>query len=434
MDDPQALLDNGDIPGLLRHLRANADDMDLRELARLTEGAAAASGFDDLREAAAAVAGTGGRRGRFGRGGRGGEPGPQELYDFGYACVERGAAALAVPALRAALERLPGEIALVRELAAALEREHRHAEAVAELDARAALLEPWPDRYLLAYNAFMAGDAARAEEAARGLPEPDGTWAPAAERLHRMLARARAVRAVSPLDDRDLRGWQFAIAGAVLLSLSPHGFAAGMTGRFAYLGDAYGQCRRSVERLRLVLGAAGLAPERVMPLPDRSSTVLGLAVAELLGLPAEPFAPGRPGSLVVAYDLNEADGEACGGLWERAEGQVLFEHATCWTDPPPITADVSGLLHQVAVPPWGAGLRATPGGSMERTEPDGRPAEEIAAEIVRAAPDGDDGDGETPPDPDGALAALVAAVRPQWPDGPREPVRSPGPVRSSRFA
>ncbi|MFD0903317.1 hypothetical protein [Actinomadura sediminis] len=431
MDDPQVLLDNGDIPGLLRHLRANAESMDLRELARLTEGAAAASGFDDLREAAAAVAGTGGRRGLFRRGG---EPGAQELYDFGYACVERGAAALAVPALRAALELLPGEIGLVRELVAALERDHRHAEAVAELDARAALLEPWPDRYLLAYNAFMAGDVARAEDAARGLPEPDGTWAPAAERLRRMLARARAVRAVSPLDDRDLRGWQFAIAGAVLLSLAPHGFAAGMTGRFAYLGDAYGQCRRGVERLRLVLDAAGAAPDRVMPLPDRSSTILGLAVAELLGLPAEPFAPGRPGSLVVAYDLNDVDGDALGGLWERAEGQVLFEHATCWTDPPPVTADVSGLLHQVVVPPWGAGLRAAPGGAMERTEPDARPAAEVAAEIVRAAPAADEGDGETPPDPDDALAAMVTAVRAHWPDGPREPVGSPGPVRSSRFA
>ncbi|MFV2178243.1 hypothetical protein ACFHW2_38100 [Actinomadura sp. LOL_016] len=432
MDDPQALLDDGDIPGLLRHLRANAETMDLRDLARLLEGAAAASGFDDLREAAAAVAGTGGRR-RPGLGGRGG-PGAQELYDFGYACVERGVAALAVPALRAALELLPGEVGLVRELVAALEEDHRHADAVAALDAHAALLEPWPDRYLLAYNAFMAGDAARAEETARALPRPDETWTPAAERLERMLARARAVRPVSPLDERDLRGWQFVIGGTVLLSLSPHGFDAGMSGRFAYLGDGYGTCRLAVERLRLVLDAAGVRPDRVMPLPDRSSTILGLAAAELLGLPVAPFEPGRPDALAVAYDLTEADQEVLGGLWERAEGQVLFEHATCWTSPPPVTADVSGLLHQVVVPPWGAGLRAGEDGSVERTEPDARPAEEIAAEIVRTEPDRDAGDGATPPDPDGASAALVAAARARWLTGPREPVRSPGPVRSSRFA
>ncbi|QFG20438.1 hypothetical protein [Actinomadura sp. WMMB 499] len=434
MDDPQALLDDGDIPGLLRHLRANAEEMDLRELARLLEGAAAASGFDDLREAAAAVAGTGGRRGRFGRGGRSREPGAQELYDFGYACVERGVATLAVPALRAALELQPGELGLVRELVSALEDDHRHAEAVAALDAHAALLEPWPDRYLLAYNAFLSGDVARAEETAGALPAPDETWTPAGERLERMLARARAVRPVSPLDELDLRGWQFAIGGTVLLSLSPHGFDAGMTGRFAYLGDGYGQCRLMIERLRLVLDAAGVRPDRVAPLPDRSSAILGLAVAELFGLPAGPVEPGRPGALVVAYDLNDADGEVLAGLWERAEGQVLFEHATCWTSPPPITADVSGLLHQVVVPPWGAGLRAGADGEVARTEPDARPAEEVAAEIVRAEPDRDGGDAAAPPDPDGAPAALVAAARAAWLGGPREPVRSPGPVRSSRFA
>ncbi|MBE1537266.1 hypothetical protein [Actinomadura algeriensis] len=433
MDDAQALLDNGDVPGLIRHLRANAEKMELQELARLTEGAAAASGFDDLREAAAAVAGTGGRLGRLRPGGRR-PPGAQELYDFGYACVERGVPTLAVPALRAALELLPGEVGLVRELAAALEHDDRHAEVVEALDAHAALLEPWPDRYLLAYNAFMAGDAARAQDVARGLPEPDETWAPAGERLERMLARARAVRPVTPLDALDLRGWQFAIGGAVLLSRSPHGFSAGMAGRFAYLGDGYGICRRAIERLRLVLDAAGVRPERVGLLPDRSSAILGLAAAELLGLPAEPFEPGRPDALVVAYDLNEAGENVLGGLWERAAGQVLFEHATCWTDPPPVTADVSGLLHQVAVPPWGAGLRARPDGPVERTEPDGRPPAEIAAEIVRAEPDADEGDGDAPPDPDDAAAVLVAAARAQWLTGPREPVRSPGPVRSSRFA
>ncbi|OLT27104.1 hypothetical protein BJF79_42820 [Actinomadura sp. CNU-125] len=431
MDEPQALLDNGDIPGLIRHLRANAEQMDLRELARLTEGAAAASGFDDLRETAAVLAGTGGG-GRLRRRER--EPGVQELYDFGYACIERGVAALAVPALRAALAALPGEVALVRELAAALERDDRHAEVVEVLDANAALLEPWPDRYLLAFNTLMSGDAARAEEIARALPEPDETWAGAGERLERMLARARAVRPVTALDALDLRGWHFVIGGTVLLSLSPHGFAAGMAGRFAYLGGGYGQCRRAVERLRLVLDAAEARPERVALLPDRSSTILGLAAAELLGLPAEPFEPGRPGTLAVAHDLNDVEEDVLRGLWERADGQVLFEHATCWTAPPAVTPDVSGLLHQVAVAPWGAGMRARPDGSVERTEPDGRPAEEIAAEIVRAAPDDDAGDGDTPPDPDGAPAALIAAARSCWLAGPRDAVLSPGPVRSSRFA
>ncbi|MCQ0014008.1 hypothetical protein [Actinomadura madurae] len=167
--------------------------------------------------------------------------------------------------------------------------------------------------------------------------------------------------------------------------------------------------RRSLDRLRLVLDAADRRPTSVGLLPDRSSRILGLAAARLLGLPAEPFAPGRPGVLAVAYDLNETDAE---GLWERAEGQVLFEHATCWTDPPAVSADVTGLLHQVVKAPWGEQLRFSPSGETETVPPDERPVEELAEEIVRADPhEPDDGaDDGAPPDPDELLAGFARAA------------------------
>lgn len=183
MSDARALLESGDIAGLIRHLRFNADGMDLSEVGRLMEGAATLSGFDDMREAAAAMAR---------------EQTPQELYDFGYACIERGIAFLAIPPLRRALEMLPDEPALLMELVSALERENRHAEAVAALEPRVDSLDPWPARYLLAYNALFSGDLARAEHEAGRLPAPDDTWTPARDRLARMLQRARAVRDVSP--------------------------------------------------------------------------------------------------------------------------------------------------------------------------------------------------------------------------------------------
>ncbi|WUI02494.1 hypothetical protein OHR68_12035 [Spirillospora sp. NBC_00431] len=418
MSEARALLDSGDISGLIRHLRFNADEMDLAEVAALMEGAAARSGFDDMREAAAAMV-----RAR----------GPQELYDFGYACVERGVPFLAIPALRRAVELMPDEPVLLMELVSALERENRHAEAVSALEPRAASLDPWPARYLLAYNALLSGDVARAEREAAALPVPDDPdWAPAHDRLARMLGRARALRGVSPLDGTDLRGWHFTLGGALLATISPYGYDQGMTGRFAYTSDSAGMCRRVLDRLRLVLDAAGRRPASVGLLPDRSSRILGLAAARLYGLPAEAYVPGRPGVLVVAYDLNDTEAD---GLRERAEGQVLFERATCWTDPPAVSADVSGLLHQVVVPPWGERMRMTPGGDTETVPPDGRPAEELAAEIVQAVPEADEeeaGDG-APPDPDEALAGFARAVGGHWLTGPRDAVRSPGPVPSSRF-
>ncbi|MEU5990497.1 hypothetical protein ABZ806_16135 [Spirillospora sp. NPDC047418] len=416
MSDARALLESGDIAGLIRHLRFNAEGMELREVARLMEGAAGLSGFDDMREAAAALVR---------------EQEPQQLYDFGYACVERGIAFLAIPALRRAVELMPDEPVLVMELVSALERENRHAETVAVLEPRVDSLDPWPARYLLAYNALLSGDLERAERESARLPVPDdGDWLPAHERLARMTARARAARGVGPLDSTDLRGWHFVLGGSFLATISPYGFGDGMTGRFAYMSDSFAACRRSLDRLRLVLDAAGRRPASVGLLPDRSSRILGLAAARLLGLPAEPFAPGRPDALVVAYDLNETQVE---GLRERAEGQVLFEHASCWTGPPVVGADVTGFLHQVAVPPWGERLRVTADRETEKVPPDERPAELLAEEIVEAEPETFEEDG-APPDPDGALAGFAGALRGHWLTGPRDAVRSPGPVPSSRFA
>ncbi|MFD0665266.1 tetratricopeptide repeat protein [Thermocatellispora tengchongensis] len=326
MDDDlrkaRELAEAGDVGGLMRHLRFTAVRLAIGDTAPLVGRAAELMGFTDLVEAAAGVAERPGH--------------PQALYAYGYACIERGVAFLAIPALRAALAGEPGSLGILRELVAGLEDEHRHGEAVAVLAEHEADLPPWPDRYLLAYNALMAGDLDRAAAESAGLPVPDDErWLPARDRLARMVERARAAQAVGPLDDRDLRGWHFALSGGVLATLSPYGFDQGMTGRYAYLSDDFGACLRGLLRLRTILEAAGRSPRAVALLPGRGDHALGLAAAQVLGLPGEPFAPGRTDTVVVAYDLNEADGDVLEALFERLPGQVLYEHATCWTDPRP---------------------------------------------------------------------------------------------------
>ncbi|MFF4652904.1 hypothetical protein [Streptomyces sp. NPDC001380] len=414
----------GDVPGALRELRsftAQPEPVgdDLGELARVVARAAAACGFDDLATAGTALAEDSRR--------------PRALYDFGYACVERGVSYLAVPALREALRQVPDARGIRAELVSALEDEHRHSEAVQLLAEREDVLEDWPERYLLACNALMAGDLDRAAGAFRRLAPPPDPWPGAHGRLGRMLERAELARTASPLDRRDLRGWHFALTGGLLGTLSPYGFAAGMTGRYAYLQDSYDLCLQGLHRMRLLLDATGSRPRAVALLPDRGSRVLGLAAAELLGLPSEPFAPDRADTLVVAHDLTGTDPDAAARLRERAPGQVLFEHASCWTGPPAVTADITTLLHQTAVAPWGVRTRFTAEGEAERLPADDRSEAELAAEILRADPTPDPGDGETSADPEAALAAFAAAVRDRWLLGPRDPARSPGPVPSSRF-
>ncbi|WP_329209876.1 hypothetical protein OG257_21775 [Streptomyces sp. NBC_00683] len=417
-------LDGGDVPGALRRLR-QAPSAPLEEVATVVGRAAEAAGFDDLRKAATALAAHPGR--------------VRALYDYGYACVERGVSYLAIPALREALRLAPGSSGMLRELVSAYEDEGRHRDAVDALLAQEDGLGDWPDRYLLVFNAVLAGDLELARRQHARLSAPaDDTWRGAWDRQNRVLERAATAGPVSPLDHSDLRGWQYVMGGTVLGTLSPHGYDAGMTGRYAWFQDSHDQCLQGLLRLKSVLAAAGVRPRSVSLLPDRGSRILGLAAAGVLGLPAEPFEAGREDTVVIAYDLNDTAGadqgpELLGQLFRRAPGQVLHEHASCWTDPPAVAADSVSLLHQSVVPPWGEVLRLGDDGGAERGEADGRPEAEIAAEIVGADPTPDGGDGSAPADPVEKLTDFVSAVRGTWLQGDRARLRSAGPVGSSRF-
>ncbi|MEW2286073.1 hypothetical protein [Streptomyces sp. NPDC047841] len=419
-------LDAGDVPGALRQVRQAGEDQPLAEVALVVGRAAGSAGFDDLADASAALAAA--------------PEDPRALYRFGYACVEREVPDLAVPALRAALRLSGGSLRVLRELVSAYEAGGRHREAVAELTRHEDRLEDWPDRYLLVFNAVFGGDLelARRQHALLGDPE-DERWRPARDRQHRMLARAADAERAGRLDGADLRGWQYVLGGTVLGTLSPYGFDAGMNGRYAWLQDTPDRCLRGLLRLRDLLAATGVRPRSVSLLPDRDSRILGLAAAQVLDLPAEPFAPGRADTVVVAYDLDglaahDGGPELIGKLFERAPGQVLHAHACCWTDPPAITPDSAGLLYQSVVAPWGPQLRPSADGGVEQGPADDRPEAEIAAGITAADPSPDPGDGDGPADGDTEFAAFATAVKGTWLRGERVRVRSAGPVPSSRFA
>jgi len=412
------LVDRGDVGAAIRRLHGAAEGVSLPELARVVGRAAAASGFDDLTAASSAVATD--------------PDDPSALYDFGYACIERGVSFLAVPALRAALVLAPGRMGVLTELVTALEDESRHAEAVRVLEAHEPLLRPWPDRYLLVFNSVMAGDLETADRHLRQLPAPDDErWAWANDRVHGMLVRAALAAPATPLDGRDLRGWHYVLNGGVLATLSPYGLDEGMNGRWAFLQDGYDACRLGLQRLRSVLTTASVATDTVSLLPDRASRALALAAATVLDRTAVEWEPGRTNTVVVAYQLDGIDPAVLDELRHRPPGQVLTEHATCWTQPPQVAPDVSGLLCQAIVPPWGEALRVQADGSVGRSEPDDRPAEALADEILQAElrPEGsDDADEER-------LAAFVGAIRSGWPmdAAERDRMRSAGPVPSSRF-
>lgn len=440
LEQARAAAAAGDPAGCVRALRGVPDGLPMGDRAsfldilHLVRDAASAMGFDDLAKAADNA--------------RADPDDPHALYGYGYACIERGAPWLAVPALALAVAYIPKAQPIRFELASALEAETRYAEAVTVL-ADDSVLDLWMGRYLLVFELLMSGDVEGARQWYSRLGKPgEEAHRPLADRLTAMLTRVQTLTGSSRLDDSghdgdptrplgeaDLRGWHFALNGGVLTTLSPYGFAEGMTGRYAFLNETAAGLRRGLDRLAVVLVTSGRRPTAVGLLPDRSSRILGLAAATLLDLPARDWRPDDAGSLTVAFTLSELDADTLTAL-RGAPDQLLVEHATCWTDPPTVAADVTTLLHQVVTAPWEEHRRPAPGGGgwLHETADD-RPEEELAVEIVTAPTKTALGDGQTPDDSDAVLADFVRTVAQRWGSGhaPRDKVWSPGPVPSSRF-
>lgn len=357
---------------------------------------------------------------------------PDLLYELGYELIEVGLPAIAITVLRRCLEVVPGSEQVIAELVVALERRLRYRDA-------AALLAGYPDltassftcRYHQAFAALMSGDLATARAVAARLGPADDDQGFMAARVGAMLARADRVAAVTSLDGRDLRGWHLVITGGVLLHRSPHGFDDGMTGRYAWLQDSAALVHTGLRRLREVLAAWRVAPPCIYAPPGRDHEIVAAAAAAVLDLPVAPWpAVGVPApGLVVAYDLADVPWRDLERLIDRRPGQVLFAHASRWVEDGAIAPDVTTLLHQSVVPPWGAQLVVGPDGEPRRAEADPRPVEAIAADVIAAAPlAGDD----LAADDLAGLAALVAAAG--APDvGRRERLWGGSPVPSNRF-
>jgi hypothetical protein len=252
-------------------------------------------------------------------------------------------------------------------------------------------------------------------------------------RIGSIVTRAdRAESAGCALDSVDLRGWHYVLGAGMLGHLSPHGFDEGMHGRYAWVQDTLAMVKMGLERLRVVLRAWGIEPPCVYAPPGRDHEVLGEAAARVLGLELAPWpsvgvpAPG----LVVVYDLANVERKDLERLLERREGQVLYAHATGWTEDGAIAPDMTTVLHQSIVSPWEPQLVIDPKtGEAKTGEADIRTAEELGAAVAAAA---DMRDEDTARDDVEGLVRLAKVAGAPEP-GRRERAWAGGPVGSNRF-
>jgi hypothetical protein len=364
---------------------------------------------------------------------------PQALYDAGYALYEQRLYGIAATMLARANQLAPGQVAIVTELAVALEQQMRFGEATLFL-LQSGLAETNPQvRYFLAFHQIMLGEvdeAAKLLPALRAQSQGDPTFAFMADALDAMVDRHARLKGNTPLDERDLTGWHAVLHGGLLLHESPHGHDTPMHGRYAFLSDDYARMREGIDRLRAVLDASGLSPVRVLAAGDRSSRILARAVATRLGLPLVPFLeqPEAAG-LVVAYDLDRIGDEATlRALHPHRPNQTLFTHASNWVDPFPFAPDVTTLLYQTLIVPWEGGApRFDPsGGGMTRSEPDHSPDDVLAQRILDAKLD-EDGAVRSLDDLRAIVVGLGDASALKKREGRRAHFRKGGPVTSAYF-
>ena len=356
---------------------------------------------------------------------------PDRLYDLGYALIDAGAPQIAACVLWRCLALVGDSEEVVCELVSALESALAYEDALEVLAEHPALrARSFLCRYLYAFNAAMAGQL-ELTRATRHSLVPDSTETEhMATTINSILARADRVADLCPLDRRDLRGWHYVLFGSLLAHQSPYGFDSPMHGRYAWLADSYGRIATGLDRLRLLV--TGLELPCVYAPPGRGHEILALAASEKLGLPVAPWpAVGIPApGLVVLYDLAELGPPDVARLVQRRADQILYAHASPWTHDSPIAPDVTMLLYQTLVAPWGENLVVDPTTHETKTgSADARPAGEVAAEIVASA--GLDLEDRVSDEPE-KWQALVERVWPPEP-APRSRLWAGGPVPSSRF-
>jgi len=347
---------------------------------------------------------------------------PQAWYDLGYEAIEQNLHALAANALLRCDELKPRDTSVLAELCVTLEHLMLSQLAVDKL--KAGPEDPLL-RYLLAFHQIMLGELAEAEPIVSSQrPHSDPNLETLFASLERILARARVLGEL--LEGQPLRAWHLALNATLLLHVSPHGFPEPMAGRYAYLQDDYGLCHEALVLLRTVLP---MKPATVWTLPDRSSRILASAAAQFLGVPLRDWQPDSGPGLVVAYDLAHCQAEVWKHIGQRSAGTWLWVHASCWTDPPPLSPEITTFLYQTNIAPWGEGrLRLSPeSGQVEPQSEDTAPEAELAQRILEAANDVECVGGVE------ALAQIVERLPLPNAEGFRERQRIGSPVRSARF-
>ena len=303
------------------------------------------------------------------------------VFKLGIQLVAARMPELAAAVLAYGLDIAPREQRILLELSAALEMQGKFGEALEFL--RAFDADGFMPRYLTAFNTLMVGDIDGAREGAAGLTPETDAQIPMLERLTRVFARADAVAGVTSLDKSDHRGWHFILTGGLLLHLpdpAEHPF-----GHYAYLEDSERLCKEGILRLAAVLEVWDRGISKVLSFNNPESRRLGLAFAELLGVPEKTVVMPDESGLLVIYDQSSVIEEVFALLAKHGHDIRLFTHASQFSREYKIAPDFTNLRYGSIISPWNRHIIFPPRPDLPTAPPTGSDkdlAHEIAASDV----------------------------------------------------
>lgn len=316
------------------------------------------------------------------------------LYDIAYNLYEEGAYSIAATFLKEADKISPNNEKIITELAVNLESLLLNEEAVRVLEESPEVLDNSElCQYLLAFNKLLVADIKDSKKILDALRESsDYDIRLMAESLEAMITRAEILGKIRPMDEKDLRGWHLALNGSILLHTSPYGKDDGMHGRYAYFSDTFSLCRHGIMLLKTLLDELDIEVPVIMPLPDRSSQILASAASDIMNIPLLNWNEVglQDKGLIVAYDLDLIPSDQVATeIAEHRTGQILWVHASCWTNPFPFSPDITTFLYQHNTPPWSAGrmIYDSENNHVSFSEEDTSSIDDLAEKIVSSEDD-----------------------------------------------
>ncbi|MHC4845309.1 MAG: tetratricopeptide repeat protein [Planctomycetota bacterium] len=318
---------------------------------------------------------------------------PQEanaLFALAYRMVDEGRSDVAVTMLDRALAADPESAPIRRELAFARLQTHDFAgclKTLAPLQESLELSETERLEVLLlaAEAAFYARKITVCRQILAAAEEllPDDDQRDRIDALHGQLGRSTRWPS---LEDLGLREWHFIQHAGVILKTAGGYFEDGSRqGRYDVLDLRLDMVAFLLQRLVHLFERLGLEQEIIVPVSDVAAP-LAHALADRLGLPCVPDLEERGArpALLVAASAGEFAPIAPSLARNRPELRV-FSLNLDWERDAPVCPEVAGVLARRVLLPWEERYAIDEATKEMRSIPaDGRPAEELGAELIAA--------------------------------------------------